>query len=240
MTGTFVSGSTDWFSGKGTYTNNAPPSVDYFWVGYVCQWTGNSPAGEGWKCGCRDQACAKPMWQLQEVKYPVQGGTTAGSASGGGTAYSPTGQWVPFPPGSSGNAATSVAVGTFVSASTLRQSYQTVSGTTLSAEAAQDIVGGPLSAIFPEEHYGRRLTVSNYSNTLKLLFTDLGGRGWAVDLTQSAPDTIGWQVWNILWPADFKGKSVIAEAFLHALVSTHFKLYRPGTQEMETDLTGYW
>jgi hypothetical protein len=31
-------------------------------VGYICTWTGSQ-----WKCGCRDNACTQPYWQLQEV-----------------------------------------------------------------------------------------------------------------------------------------------------------------------------
>jgi hypothetical protein len=80
MTGTFASGSTDWLLGKGTYTHNTPPSTDYFWVGYVCQYINSA-----WKCGCRDSACATPMWQLQQVKYPASGGTTSGGTTGGTT-----------------------------------------------------------------------------------------------------------------------------------------------------------
>jgi hypothetical protein len=32
-------------------------------VGYVCDWTGSV-----WKCGCADEVCAAPAWQLQAVK----------------------------------------------------------------------------------------------------------------------------------------------------------------------------
>ena len=73
MTGTFAQGSTDWLSGRGTYTNPSPPATDYFWVGYICQWPGSER-----KCGRRDAACATNYWQLQQVKYPVPGGTTGG------------------------------------------------------------------------------------------------------------------------------------------------------------------
>lgn len=73
MSGSFVSGSNDWLSGQGTYTNNSPPSTDFFWVGYVCQWTGSL-----WKCGCRDSACTTSYWQLQQVKFPSNGGSSGG------------------------------------------------------------------------------------------------------------------------------------------------------------------
>jgi hypothetical protein len=64
LTGTYASGSDSWILGKGVYTNAAAPSYDYyFWVGYVCQWTGRE-----WNCGCRDSACTQSYWQLQQVK----------------------------------------------------------------------------------------------------------------------------------------------------------------------------
>jgi hypothetical protein len=62
LSGTFVQGSTDWIVGSASYTNPTPPNADYFWVAYLCQWTGSS-----WKCGCRDASCSQNYWQLQGV-----------------------------------------------------------------------------------------------------------------------------------------------------------------------------
>jgi hypothetical protein len=62
--GTLVSGTQEWLVGQGTYTNTSPPAGSYFWVAYVCQWTGNTT---GWKCGCRDASCNQSYWQLQQA-----------------------------------------------------------------------------------------------------------------------------------------------------------------------------
>ena len=68
LEGTFVSGSTDWLQGSGSVTGSLPAYSPFYWVGYVCQWTGNpAQGGAGWKCGCRDQACTENFWQLQAI-----------------------------------------------------------------------------------------------------------------------------------------------------------------------------
>ena len=58
---------TVWLVGNASYTlpmTAAKLSEDTnFVVAYLCTWTGTV-----WKCGCRDQACTTPSWQLQKFK----------------------------------------------------------------------------------------------------------------------------------------------------------------------------
>lgn len=79
LQGTFAEYSTDWLLGQGSLSGSVPTASPFFWVGYVCQWTGTN-----WKCGCRDSACATNYWQLQGTIHPgtSTGGTTGGSGSG--------------------------------------------------------------------------------------------------------------------------------------------------------------
>ena len=63
LSGNFAQGSSVWLVGEGNYTNTKPPLSDYFWVAYICEWTGNQ-----WKCGCRDQQCSTNYWQIQGVQ----------------------------------------------------------------------------------------------------------------------------------------------------------------------------
>ncbi len=93
LIGTYVQGSTDWLSGRGTYTANSRITGNpFYWVGYICQWTGAE-----WKCGCRDAACATNYWQLQASADPFASGTTGGTTGGatggatGGTTGGTTG-----------------------------------------------------------------------------------------------------------------------------------------------------
>lgn len=55
--------SDNWYNGQAIASLN---SVDLtqptYVVGFVCDWAGS------WKCGCADQACATPAWQLQAVR----------------------------------------------------------------------------------------------------------------------------------------------------------------------------
>lgn len=64
LIGNAVSGSTDWLSGQASVTfgvSNFSDAPDpYYWVAYICRWTGTE-----WKCGCRDSACTTNYWQLQ-------------------------------------------------------------------------------------------------------------------------------------------------------------------------------
>jgi hypothetical protein len=44
------------------YTYRGDPT---YFVAYACHWTNNQ-----WKCGCQNQVCAQPAWQLQGVERP--------------------------------------------------------------------------------------------------------------------------------------------------------------------------
>ncbi len=67
--------------GKGSFPKgNQSPAI---FVGYVCQYSDNK-----WKCGCADNACTTPRWQVQAVRE---------SSYGGGTG-NPTGDLLPPPP----------------------------------------------------------------------------------------------------------------------------------------------
>ena len=81
MTGTQKTG--PWVLGNAQATVAATPNEFInggYIVAYICTWTGSV-----WKCGCLDQACATPNWQLQVFKNTGGGGSTSGSTSGGST-----------------------------------------------------------------------------------------------------------------------------------------------------------
>lgn len=55
-------------------------------LGYVCVW--HTPAGSSvgsWKCGCQNESCALPAWQLQIFKQIGATGTTGGTTGTTGT-----------------------------------------------------------------------------------------------------------------------------------------------------------
>jgi poly(beta-D-mannuronate) lyase len=65
-----------WYVGEAFLVGSDTPDVDpFFWVAYVCQWTGTQ-----WKCGCKNSTCSTPMWQLQGWQATASGG---GNNSGG-------------------------------------------------------------------------------------------------------------------------------------------------------------
>lgn len=69
-----------WYVGSARGTlpqSGAELEQNNFVVAYVCQWTGTQ-----WKCGCRDQACAQGMWQLQVFRGDAE---TTGTGTGTGT-----------------------------------------------------------------------------------------------------------------------------------------------------------
>ena len=61
-----------WYPAKATYFRAFNPnelSQTGQFAAYMCHWTGYpDKGGGGWKCGCRDSACATPYWQLQEFR----------------------------------------------------------------------------------------------------------------------------------------------------------------------------
>ena len=61
-----------WYPAKATYFKAFNPnelSQTGQFAAYMCHWTGYpDQGGGGWKCGCRDQQCSQPYWQLQEFK----------------------------------------------------------------------------------------------------------------------------------------------------------------------------
>ena len=72
-----------WIVGQGSATRpTLAQNTDIFFVGYVCSWN-----GQQWKCGCANQACTTPNWQLQVYNnqlIPQGGSTSGGSTSNGG------------------------------------------------------------------------------------------------------------------------------------------------------------
>ena len=53
-----------------------------YFVAYICTWNVSQ-----WFCGCQDQSCAQPSWQLQAAQQFTGAGSTSGSgsSSSGGT-----------------------------------------------------------------------------------------------------------------------------------------------------------
>lgn len=73
-----------WIAGSGSKTVTAPSAASasnpFYFVGYTC-----SNQGDSWKCGCADQSCAIPSWQLQAYTGSGGGSTTGGSGGGTGS-----------------------------------------------------------------------------------------------------------------------------------------------------------
>ena len=72
-----------WLIGQGSKTLTAPLNQQTHIVAYTCHWTGSD-----WKCGCRDQTCTTPSWQIQAYSNtsgqpPSGGGGSGGNSSGG-------------------------------------------------------------------------------------------------------------------------------------------------------------
>ena len=87
-----------WFVGsaRANFTVSPQELTDGgFYVAYICSWTGSQ-----WKCGCSDQLCATPKWQLQRFKLAQGGSSSGGSGSSSGTGSSggsgPIGNWPTF------------------------------------------------------------------------------------------------------------------------------------------------
>lgn len=56
----------EWIVGKGFADIELDPEdadEDGFLVAYMCTWTGSD-----WKCGCEDEECDEPKWQLQQFR----------------------------------------------------------------------------------------------------------------------------------------------------------------------------
>ena len=71
----------EWFVGQAEANRITTPNTPTFMVAFICQWNGSE-----WKCGCQDQACTTPAWQLQTIVNTQAGGgssSTSGSTSGG-------------------------------------------------------------------------------------------------------------------------------------------------------------
>ena len=69
-----------WLTKDGATTVTAS-GADTYVVGYVCQQINGV-----WKCGCSDQTCSTPYWQLQKMTITSP---TGGTGSAGGNAFAP-------------------------------------------------------------------------------------------------------------------------------------------------------
>ncbi len=56
-------------------------SDENYVVAHVCTWSGSE-----WKCGCRDEKCAQPYWQIQGFSHSIESGGSGGESGSGGSA----------------------------------------------------------------------------------------------------------------------------------------------------------
>jgi hypothetical protein len=86
-----------WYLGQATGNLGSVDLTEIAYiVGFVCDWNGS-----GWKCGCADQTCSAPGWQLQAVRgvksqRPAQGITMV-TITGNGTITVKVGSTLVFP-----------------------------------------------------------------------------------------------------------------------------------------------
>ena len=51
----------DWVVGQSSHV--LPKATTGYFLAYICQWRNNK-----WNCGCADEACASPNWQVQRYR----------------------------------------------------------------------------------------------------------------------------------------------------------------------------